>query len=105
MSGADTLVALCWIATGVGYGATLAYRKPLARWQVARSRLWRNRPHAQRIHEVGIIFGALVFAGISLFVLYEVYVAQPRFRRRMEELIQSAAPGRPGSPAPFAPRG
>jgi len=88
MSGNDTLVLLCWIATGVGYGAMLVYRKPLARWQVARSRLWRNRPHAQRIHEVGIIFGALVFAGISLSVVYEVQVAQPRFRQRMEELTR-----------------
>src|SRR5437016_11622824 len=88
MSGAESLVVLGWIATGVGYGAMLAYRKPLARWQVARSRLWRNRPHAQRIHEVGIILGTLVFAGISVFILYEVYVAQPRFRRRMEELTQ-----------------
>ena len=88
MSRADTLVVLCWIATGVGYGAMLAYRKPLARWQVARSRLWRNRPHAQRIHEVGIILGALVFAGISLSILYDVNVARPRRLHRMEELIK-----------------
>ena len=88
MSRADTLVVLCWIATGVGYGAILVYRKPLARWQVARSRLWRNRPHAQRIHEVGIIFGALVFAGISLSILYDVNVARPRRLHRMEELIK-----------------
>ena len=66
----------------------LVYRKPLARWQVARSRLWRNRPHAQRIHEVGIIFGALVFAGISLSILYDVNVAKPRRLHRMEELIK-----------------
>ena len=88
MSGAESLVVLGWIATGVGYGAMLVYREPLARWQVARSRLWRNRPHAQRIHEVGIIFGALVFAGISLSILYDVNVAKPRRLHRMEELIK-----------------
>ena len=88
MSGAESLVVLGWIATGVGYGAMLVYRKPLARCQVARSRLWRNRPHAQRIHEVGIIFGALVFAGISLSILYDVNVARPRRLHRMEELIK-----------------
>ena len=88
MSGAESLVVLGWIATGIGYGAMLVYRKPLARWQVARSRLWRNRPHAQRIHEVGIIFGALVFAGISLSILYDVNVARPRRLHRMEELIK-----------------
>src|SRR5947208_116818 len=88
MSGAESLVVLGWIATGVGYGAMLVYRKPLARWQVAHSRFWRNRPHAQRIHEVTHIMGALVFAGLSLFILYDVYVARPRRLHRMEELIK-----------------
>ena len=87
MSGADTLVLLCWIAIGVGYGAMLVYRKPLARWQVARSRLWRDRPYAQRIHEASIIFGALIFAGISLFILYDTYFARPRRLHLMEEPI------------------
>ena len=88
MSGPTLLSLLGWIAIGVGYSAMLVYRKRLSRWQVAHSRFWRDRPHAQRIHELSHIIGALIFTGLSLFILYDVYVATPRRLHRMTELIK-----------------
>jgi hypothetical protein len=64
------------------------YRKPLAGWSVARSRCWRNRPHAQRINEACILLGAVLGLGMSVFILYDTYVVQPRFRQRMEDLMR-----------------
>ena len=51
MSRSDLPLILVLAADVVLCLGMVIYRKPLAGWSVARSRFWRNRPHAQRINE------------------------------------------------------
>src|SRR5207245_4709343 len=64
---------------------------------VARSRFWRNRPHAQRINEACILLGAVLALGMFVFILYDTYVVlglpPPGCRARRSVAPQRRAQG------------
>src|SRR5262249_17740910 len=109
----ELILALGYVLVTALWIGIVIYRKPLARRSVVRSRFWRNRPNAERVHEALLLASAALMLWVSVDGLYKMVVVFPRIDRELAELmdgirkdlarLQPPASAKPNSTLPSSP--